>query len=216
MSPTKIYAITTPRDQHSLEHLYQSVSLDLQGSNLPGTWRMKHVIEKFKNTGVTFGHKWDLIQERLGATSQWQNNREAKPKRQWRIPEEGVIFKDKKSLNKHINKVEAGSRLAQLGKLQRWKEKAAKLDLPVQELAAKKEKYRTMKQEGKKLPATWKSVARLEEQVKNELDWFQKLKEEIELLEAECAELGESGSDSDDGGDAEEEDDQEVFVLGIR
>jgi len=50
----------------------------------------------------------------------------------------------------------------------------------------------------------------------NELDRFQKLKEEIELLEAECAELGESGSDSDDGGDAEEEDDQEVFVLGIR
>jgi len=119
-------------------------------------------------------------------------------------------------LNKHIKKVEAGSRLAQLGKLQRWKEKAAKLDLRVQELAAKKEKYRTMEQEGKKLPATWKSVARLEEEVKNELDQFQKLKEEIELLEAECAELGESGSDSDDGGDAEEEDDQEVFVLGIR
>jgi len=177
---------------------------------------MKHVIEKFKNTGVTFGHEWDLIQERLGATTQRQNNREAKPKRQWRIPEEGVIFKDKKSLNKHINKVEAGSRLAQLGKLQRWKEKAAKLDLRVQELAAKKEKYRTMEQEGKKLPATWKSVARLQEEVKNELDRFQKLKEEIELLEAECAELGESGSDSDDGGDAEEEDDQEVFILGIR
>jgi len=73
-----------------------------------------------------------------------------------------------------------------------------------------------MEQEGKKLLATWKSVARLEEEVKNELDRFQKLKEEIELLEAECAEHGESGSDSDDGGDAEEEDDQEVFVLGIR
>jgi len=177
---------------------------------------MKHVIEKFKNTGVTFGHEWDLIQERLEAITQQQNNREAKPKRRRRIPEEGVIFKDKKSLNKHINKVEAGSQLAQLGKLQRWKEKAAKLDLRVQELAAKKEKYWTMEQEGKKLPATWKSVARLEEEVKNELDQFQKLKEEIELLEAECAELGESGSDSDDGGDAEEEDDQEVFVLGIR
>jgi len=42
------------------------------------------------------------------------------------------------------------------------------------------------------------------------------LKEEIESLEAECTELGESGSDSDDGGDAEEEDDRVVFVLDIR
>jgi len=39
------------------------------------------------------------------------------------------------------------------------------------------------------------------------------LKGEIELQETECAELGESGSDTDDGGDAEEEDDREVFVL---
>jgi hypothetical protein len=44
---------------------------------------------------------------------------------------------------------------------------------------------------------------------------FQKLKEEIELLEAGCAELGESGFGGDDGGDAEEEDDREVFILGI-
>jgi hypothetical protein len=42
------------------------------------------------------------------------------------------------------------------------------------------------------------------------------LKEEIELLEAECTGLGESGSDSDDGSDAEEEDHQEVFALSIR
>jgi hypothetical protein len=41
------------------------------------------------------------------------------------------------------------------------------------------------------------------------------LKEEIELLEAECAELGESRFDSDDGGNAEEEDDREVFALDI-
>ena len=213
MSPTEIYAITTPRDQRSLEHLFQSVSLDLQGSNSPRTWRIKHVIEKVKNTGVTFGHERDFVQERLGAATQRHDNREAKPKRRRRIPEEGVVLKDKKSLNEHINKAEAGSRCAQLGKLQRWKEKAAKLDLRVQELTTKKEKYRTMGQEGKKLPASWKSVARLEEEEKKELARFQKLKGEIELLETECAELGESGSDTDDGGDAEEEDDREVFVL---
>ena len=87
MSPTEIYAITTPRDQHSLEHLFQSVSLDLLGSNSPRTWRIKHVMEKFKNTGVTFGHEWDFVQERLGAATQRYDNREAKPKCRRRIPE---------------------------------------------------------------------------------------------------------------------------------
>ena len=66
-----------------------------------------------------------------------------------------------------------------------------------------------MEQRAKSYRQTWKSVARLEEEEKKGLDRFQRLKEWIELLEAECAELGESGSD-------EEEDDREVFVLGIR
>lgn len=73
------------------------------------------------------------------------------------------------------------------------------MGLRMQELTAKKKKYQTMEQESKKLPVTWKSVARLEEEEKKGLDRIQKLREEIELLEAECAELGKSGSDNDDG-----------------
>jgi predicted GNAT family N-acyltransferase len=63
-------------------------------------------------------------------------------------------------------------------------------------------------EEGKKLPATWKSVARLEEEEIKELDRLEKLRKEIAVLEDECyAEYR-----SEDGGDSDE-DDREVFVL---
>jgi len=55
--------------------------------------------------------------------------------------------------------------------------------------------------------ATWKSVARLEEEKIKELDRLEKLRE-IVVLEDKCyAEYG-----SEDGGDSDE-DDREVFVL---
>jgi len=40
----------------------------------------------------------------------------------------------------------------------------------VAELGARKEKYKAMENEGKKLPATWKSLARLGEEEKKEAD----------------------------------------------
>jgi len=46
-------------------------------------------------------------------------------------------------------------------------------------------------------------------------DKFEKLNEEIELLETKCYELEKSDSNSDDGDD-EDKDNHEVFVLGVR
>jgi len=60
MSPIEMHVITTLHNQYSLEHLVQLMSLDLQGSNLLRAWRMKHVLEKFKKTGIIFGHMWDF------------------------------------------------------------------------------------------------------------------------------------------------------------
>jgi len=44
------------------------------------------------------------------------------------------------------------------------------LEVRVQELVAKEKKYHAVEDEGRKLPASWKSVARLEEEGSKELD----------------------------------------------
>jgi hypothetical protein len=112
--------------------------------------------------------------------------RDTKPKRRRRIPEGGVALNGYTDLSKWKSNTNTSEQSAQLNKLERWREKAIKMDLQVQKLIAKKEKYRTMEEEGKKLPATWKSVARLEEEVIKELDRLEKLRKEIEVLEGEC------------------------------
>jgi Skp family chaperone for outer membrane proteins len=82
----------------------------------------------------------------------------------------------------------------------------------VQELAAKK-KYHAVEDEGRKLPASWKSVARLEEEEKKELDRLKKMKEDIEQLESELVQEEGSGSEMEEGEGQEKDEDREVFVL---
>jgi len=59
----------------------------------------------------------------------------------------------------------------------------------VAELGARKEKYKAMENEGKKLPATWKSFARLEEEEKKEAARLQKLLTDVCVLEEELADV---------------------------
>ena len=71
---------------------------------------------------------------------------------------------------------------AQLAKLARLKEIADKVDLRAQELTAKRQRYLAMENDGKRLPATWKTVARLQEE-ERERDHLQKMREDICCLE---------------------------------
>ena len=82
-----------------------------------------------------------------------------------------------------------------MDKLQKLKERADKLDIRVWELVAKKEKYQSIEKEGKKPPATWKSIARLEEDEQKGVDRLQKIREDI--MGREQA-LEESGSESEE------------------
>jgi len=78
---------------------------------------------------------------------------------------EGLILKSKEEIQQYFDEWAAKSRSTQLNKLQKLKERADKLDIRVRELVAKKEKYQAIEEEGKKLPATWKSIARSESDV---------------------------------------------------
>ena len=79
-----------------------------------------------------------------------------------------------------------------INKLQKLKERADKLDIRVRELVAKKEKYQAIEKEGKRLPATWKSIARLEEEEQKEVDRLQRIREDIIGLEQALEESSES------------------------
>ena len=74
-------------------------------------------------------------------------------------------MKSKEEIQQHFGGWEAKSRSPQLNNLQKLTERADKLDIWVRELVAKKEKYQAIEEEGKKLPATWKSIARSESDV---------------------------------------------------
>ena len=90
------------------------------------------------------------------------------------------------------------------------------MEVRVQELVAKKKKYRAVEDEGRKLPTLWKSVARLEEEENEEVDRLKKMKEDIEKLESELIQEEGSGSEMEEGEDQEEDEDREVFELAFR
>src|SRR5258705_13776218 len=125
-------------------------------------------------------HERDNLKERLLQTTiERRENRELKPRRRRRIPEDGLILKNKEEIQQYFDNLEAETKSSQFNKLQKLREKAAKLDVRVQGLVAKKKKYRAVEDEGRKLPTTWKSVARLEEEENKELDRLKKMKENI-------------------------------------
>jgi len=65
MSPTEVHAIATPRNPRAFHHLSQSLTMDLQHSNSPRTWRISHAVGKLPNTGIAAIHERDYLQERL-------------------------------------------------------------------------------------------------------------------------------------------------------
>ena len=219
LSPTEIHAISTPRDHRTLHHLTQSLSLDLQG-NTPRTWKLRHAFEKIANTGISAMHERDTLQERLQTATERArlfttgSGQQPKTRKRRRIPEEGLIFRNKEELRQHFDEVEAKSREAQASKLQNLQKRAEKLHVRVRDLRAKKEKYRNWEREGKKLPATWKSVSRLEEEEQKEVERLQRLREDIVALEGE---VGDSSNDSLGPAEMEgiehEDDEREEFVF---
>ena len=50
-------------------------------------------------------------------------------------------------------------------------------------MVVKKEKYQVKEKEGKKLPATWRSIPRLEEEEQKEVDRLRRIREDIVGLE---------------------------------
>ena len=65
MSPAEVHAITTPRNPLAFHHLSQSLTMDLQHSNSPRTWRISHAVGKLPNTGIAAIYERDYVQERL-------------------------------------------------------------------------------------------------------------------------------------------------------
>jgi len=217
MSPAEVHAITTPRSQQNLHHLTQSLSLDLQNSNTPRTWRIRCAVDKLSNTSIAALHERDHLQEQLlQTTTERRENQQIKPRRKRWIPEEGLILKSKEDIKQYFDNLEAESKSTQFNKLQKLREKVAKLEVRMQELIAKKEKYRAVENQGRKLPASWKSVVRLEEEENKELDRLKKMKEDIEKLESELVQEEGSHSEMEEGEDQEEDENREVFELAFR
>jgi len=199
MSLAEVRAITTPRSQHALHNLTQSLSLDLQSSDSPRTRGLRHAIDKLSKASMAALRKRDQLRERLlQETTESREIRAPKPGRKRRIPADGPVIKNKE-IQQHFDGLEAGPGSAQFDKLQKLKDKAAKLDVRVQELVAKKRKYSAVEDEGRKLPATWKSVARLEEEESKEQDRLKKMREDIKKLESELVQEDESGSEIEEG-----------------
>jgi hypothetical protein len=92
--------------------------MDLQDSNSPRTWRIRHAVKKLSNTGIAAMHERDYLQERLQiATKRQREKSEQKPRRRRRIPEDGLIFKNKEDLHRYFDNLEAKSKSAQLNRL---------------------------------------------------------------------------------------------------
>ena len=90
----------------------------------------------------------------------------------------------------HTNGGKAECTVGEAGQAER---ESKKLGVRVAEFGARKEKYKAMENEGKKLPATWK-FAQLEEEEKKEAARLPKLPTDVCVLEEELADV----SDNDD------------------
>jgi hypothetical protein len=187
------------------------MSLDLQ-SNTPRSWKLRHAFEKITNTGISAMHERDYLQERLQAATKRREavDPQPKPRKRRRIPEEGLILKNKEELRRYFDDLEAKSNEVRSSKLQKLREKVEKLDVRVRDLMAKKEKYCILEREGK-LPATWKSVARLEEEEQKEIERLNRMKEDVLVLEQELEERGSEMEHPINGVDDDSEREEFVF-----
>jgi len=177
--------------------------MELQHSNSP-TWKMRHAVEKLINTGIANMRERDLLQGRLKATAERREDfiaeasgLHSKPRHRRAIPEEGLMFRNKADLQQYFDEWEAKSKVAQSVKLGKLMEKAENLIIRVEVIKTKKEKCRIMENEGKKLPTTWKSVARLEEEEQKESNRLQRLRDDVLALERELEEESDSAFESD-------------------
>jgi len=102
-------------------------------------------------------------------------SRQQKPLKRRRIPDKGLAFILLADIDDYETSTRCKSQDTQLARHARLKQKADKLDLRIQELTAKRDRYLAMEKNGKRLPATWKSVARLQEEEEKERDCLQKV-----------------------------------------
>jgi hypothetical protein len=123
LSTAEVHAISTPRDHRTFHHLTQSMSLDLQ-SNTPRSWKLRHAFEKITNTGISAIHERDYLQERLQAATKRREavDSQPKPRKRRRIPEEGLILKNKEELHRYFDDLEAKSNEVRSSKLQKLRE----------------------------------------------------------------------------------------------
>jgi len=167
--------------------------------------KIRHILNKVENTGIFSLRQRDYLQERLARHDTAPNILlKRRPRRQF-IPEEGTVLANVKDISKILDKGREEKRSLRSGKLDKLREKAEKLAVRVAELGARKEKYKAMESEGKKLPATWKSFARLEEE-KKEAARLKKRLTDVCVLEEELADV----SDNDDSIEIEEEEEIEI------
>ena len=210
LTPTEVYAISTPYNHRTFHQLRGSLALDLQGNSLRSS-RLKYAFDKISNAHISKLHHCGDLEERLETeTKRKAASRQQKPLKRRRIPDEGRAFTSVADIDDYEASLRRKSQDTQLARLARLKEKADKLDPRVQELTAKRERYLAMEKNGKRLPATWKSVARLQEEEEKVRDCLQKMQEDICFLEQTLKGLSGSESENDL---VLGEDTREVMVL---
>jgi len=161
--------------------------------------KLQHVLSKVKN-GRMFGlHQSDYLQERLAHNANAPNILLKHQPRRRLISEEGVVLANVKDISKLLYKGREEKRVNGRRSWQAERE-SRQVGRTVAELGARKERYKAMESEGRKLPATWKSFAQLEEEEKKEATCLQKLLTDVCGLEEELAD----GSDNDDSIEIEE------------
>jgi hypothetical protein len=200
LTAAEAFTIATPRNVKDLHHLSRTLREEFEQSNSPRSMKLRHVLDKVENAGIFGLHQSDYLQERLARHDNAPNVPLKRQPRRRLIPEEGAVLANVKDIGKLLHKGREEKRGVRSEKLDKLREKAEKLGVRVAELGGRKEKYKAMENEGKKLPATWKSFARLEEEEKKEATRLQKLLTDICVLEEELADV----SDNDDSIEIEE------------
>jgi len=152
MSPAEVHAIVTPRSQQDLRHLTQSLSLDLQNSNIPRTWRIRHVVDKISNTSIAAPHMRPSSRATSTGNNRTPRKSAAQTQTQTADPRRRPHSYEQTRYQTVFRYLEAESKSTQFSKLRKTREKAAKSEARVQEPATKK-KYRAAKDEGRKFPA---------------------------------------------------------------
>lgn len=164
LTASQIFEISTPRNPQTLHHLHHSLSEEFSNSNSPRSWCARHIIEKISNAGMSALHERDYLQSRLEVVAQQQQNREQSTGRRRRhlIPDEGLVFHSRQDIQTYFEEREIVMREKWQAKIIRARERAAKVQIRIEDLAKKKKKHGDLQERGK-LPLGWRSAVRLGE-----------------------------------------------------